>query len=191
MTRLTLRCVIVRRRLDLQTSILRIFTTALDLFWGVIERYQITTPTLRGWWFLHFLQLLCHKNAPNQLFMFWTHKTTQMTTKKFSKILRFFDFFLSIFLKIMFKNNVCVNLTTKTSKYRVEVSQLSLQCFSSFLLSLLSKNRSTFFFGNFFTWPWKIHIFCLGSKLKKRLLRSFYLFRATLCKNLSEFWNLT
>jgi hypothetical protein len=22
---------------------------------------------LRGWWFLHFLQLLCHKNAPNRL----------------------------------------------------------------------------------------------------------------------------
>jgi hypothetical protein len=36
---------IVRRRLDLQTSIFRFFTTALELFWGVIERYQKATPT--------------------------------------------------------------------------------------------------------------------------------------------------
>jgi hypothetical protein len=37
--------------------------------------------TLRVSLLLHFLQLLCHKNAPNQLFMLWTHRTTQMTTK--------------------------------------------------------------------------------------------------------------
>jgi hypothetical protein len=34
---------IVRRRLDLQTSFLRFFTTALELFWGMIERYQKAT----------------------------------------------------------------------------------------------------------------------------------------------------
>ena len=114
---------------------------------------------------LHFLQLLCHKNAPNQLFMFWTHKTTQMTTKKFSKILRFFDFFLSIFLKIMFKNNVCVNLTTKTSKYRVDVSQLSLQCFPSFLLSLLSKKSKHIFFRKFFHVTLKNSYFLFGVEI--------------------------
>ena len=116
---------------------------------------------------LHFLQLLCHKNAPNQLFMFWTHKTTQMTTKKISKILRFFDFFLSIFLKIMFKNNVCVNLTTKTSKYRVDVSQLSLQCFPSFLLSLLSKKSKHIFFRKFFHVTFKNSYFEFGVKIEK------------------------
>ena len=116
---------------------------------------------------LHFLQLLCHKNAPNQLFMFWTHKTTQMTTKKFSKILRFFDFFLSIFLKIMFKNNVCVNLTTKTSKYRVDVSQLSLQCFLSFLLSLLSKKLKHICFQKFFHVTLKNSYFEFGVKIAK------------------------
>ena len=44
-TILSLRCVIVRRRIVLQTSILRFFTTALELFWDVIERYQKPTPT--------------------------------------------------------------------------------------------------------------------------------------------------
>ena len=141
---------------------------------------------------LHFMQLLCHKNAPNQLFMFWTHKTTQMTTKKFSKILRFFDFFLSIFLKIMFKNNVCVNLTTKTSKYRVDVSQLSLQCFLSFLLSLLSKKSKHIFFRKFFHVTLKNSYFLFWVEIwQKRPKESFCLFRASFCKNLSKFWNLT
>jgi hypothetical protein len=31
-------------------SILRFFTTALELFWGGIERYQITTPYNRVLW---------------------------------------------------------------------------------------------------------------------------------------------
>ena len=43
-----------------------------------------------------------------------------------------------------------------------------LQYFLSFLLSLFWKNQSTFYSGNFFTWPWKIHILSLGSKLKKK-----------------------
>jgi hypothetical protein len=113
------------------------------------------------------MQILCHKNAPNQLFMFWTHKTTQMTTKNFSKILRFFDFFLSIFLKIMFKNNVCVNLTTKTPKYRVDVSQLSLQCFPSFLLGLLSKKSKYIFFRKFFHVTFKNSYFEFWVKIEK------------------------
>ena len=57
----------------------------------------------------------------------------------------FFRFFLRIFFKMKFKNNVCFNLTTKTPKYHLDVSQLSDQCFSSFLLSLLTKKRSIFF----------------------------------------------
>ena len=53
--------------------------------------------------------------------------------------------------------NVCFNLTTKTSKHQLDVSQLSDQCFSSFLLSLLTKNRSTFFL--IFSWVLKKIIF--------------------------------
>ena len=114
-------------------------------------------PYLRVSRLLHFMQLLCHKNAPNQLFMFWTHKTTQMTTKKFSKILRFFDFFLSIFLKIMFKNNVCGNLTTKTPKYRIDLSQISLQCSPGFRSNLLSKKSKPIIFRKFFQMTSKYH----------------------------------
>jgi hypothetical protein len=40
-----------------------------------------------------------------------------------------------------FKNNVSFNRTTKTSKYHLDVRQLSDQCFSS----LLTKNQSSFF----------------------------------------------
>ena len=133
-------------------------------FWTSSENLS---PSLRVSRLLHFMQLLCHKNAPHQLFMFWTHKTTQMTTKKISKILRFFDFFLSIFLKIMFKNDVCVNLTTKTSKYRVDVSQLSLQCFLSFLLSLLSKKSKHIFFRKFFHVTLKNSYFEFGVEIAK------------------------
>jgi hypothetical protein len=127
--------------------------------------------------FLHFLQLLCHTNAPNQLFMFSTHKTTQMTTKIFRIFCVFSIFFfrkyLSIFLKIMFKNNVCVNLTTKTSKYRVDVSQLSLQCFPSFLSILPSKKSKHIFFRKFFHVTLKNSY--LGSKLQKNAAVKFLL----------------
>jgi hypothetical protein len=143
---------------------------------------------LRVWWFLHFLQLLRHKNAPKQLLMFRTHETTQMTTKKFSKFLSF----SIIFLKNMLKNNVCVNLTTNTSKYRVDVSQLSLQCFVSFLLRLLSKKSKHIFFRKFFHVTLKNSYFLFWVEIwQKRPSESFCLFRASFCKNLSKFWNLT
>ena len=54
------------------------------------------------------------------------------------------------FFRIKSLNNVCLNLTTKTSKYRLDVSQLSHQCFTGFFLSLLSKKSKHFFFRNFF-----------------------------------------
>jgi hypothetical protein len=52
---------------------------------------------------------------------------------------------LSIFSKMKVKFNVCSNLTTQTSKYRLDVSQLSHQCFTGFPLSLLSKKSKHFF----------------------------------------------
>jgi hypothetical protein len=60
--------------------------------------------------------------------------------QKILKFSRFFDF-----LKMKFKNNACFNLTTKTSKYHLDVSQLSGQCFRGFLLSLLSKKSKDSF----------------------------------------------
>jgi hypothetical protein len=74
----------------------------------------------------------------------------------------------------MFKNNVCVNLTTQTSKYRVDVSQLSLQCFPSFLLSLISKNQSKFFFEIFFHVTLKNSYFEFGIEIKQK--RSYEVF---------------
>jgi hypothetical protein len=76
-------------------------------------------------------------------------------------------------------------LTTKTSKYRLDVSQLSLQCYPSFLLSLLSKKSRHIFseiFGKFIFFVW-------GRNLTKTFLQSFCLFRASFCQQLfSEFW---
>jgi hypothetical protein len=84
---------------------------------------------------------------------------TKCTTEQIIKILflkfsLFFDFF-----KIKFKNEVCSNLTTQTSKFHFDFSKLSNQWFRGFLLSLLSK-ISKHFFRNF----------CLGS-LKKSYLK--------------------
>jgi hypothetical protein len=59
----------------------------------------IKTRCLRVSRFLHFLQLLCHKNAPNQSLMFKKHKTTQIRTKK---IWNFWIF--SIFSEYFFQN---------------------------------------------------------------------------------------
>jgi hypothetical protein len=73
--------------------------------------------------------------------------------KNFPKFLRFFDFFPRIFFKMKFKNNVCLNLTTRTLKYHLDVSQLSDQCFRSFLLSLLTKKSKHFLFENFLVGP--------------------------------------
>ena len=46
------------------------FLAFVDLKFTAMEKNGEKLEDLRVWWFLHFLQLLCHKNAPNQLFMF-------------------------------------------------------------------------------------------------------------------------
>jgi hypothetical protein len=97
--------------------------------------------------------------------------------KHFSKFPRFFDFFLSIFFKMNFKNYICYNLTTKTSKYHLDLIQLSDQCFRGFPLSLLLKKSK--------------HIY-LGSKFEKKTFqRSFLLICASVSWNLGGFQNIT
>jgi hypothetical protein len=49
-----------------------------------------------------------------------------------------FSKFSHIFSKMKLKNNVSLNLTTNTSKYHLDVSQLFDQGFTGFLLSLFS-----------------------------------------------------
>jgi hypothetical protein len=82
---------------------------------------------------------------------------------------KIFDFILSIFFKMKFKNNVCFNLTPKTSKYHLDVSQLSDQCLNSFLLRLLTKKSKHFFFRKFSRGSLKNHISNLRSKSQKVL----------------------
>jgi hypothetical protein len=48
---------------------------------------------------LQFMQLLWQKNAPNQSFMFWKHKTTQIRTET---IRNFFEFSSKLSIKITF-----------------------------------------------------------------------------------------
>jgi hypothetical protein len=48
-----------------------------------------------------FSAVVCHKNAPNQSFMFSKHKNSNKNQNFFLIFLRFFDFFPSNFLKIM------------------------------------------------------------------------------------------
>ena len=64
-----------------------------------------------------------------------------------------------------FKNNVCFNLTTQTSKYHFGVRQFSDQCFSHFLLSLLTKKSKHFFFENFLVILSEFHDFWSHSDL--------------------------
>ena len=109
----------------------------------------------------------------------------------YSKFSRFFDFFLSIFSELTQKILFVEIWPKKLQDIGLTWANFMFSVSLAFVWAYFRKNQSTFFFGNFFTWPWKIHNLSLGSKLKKRLLRSFYLFRATVCKNLSEFWNLT
>jgi hypothetical protein len=90
-------------------------------------------------------------------------------------------FFLSIFQKMKLKNNVCLNLTTQTSKYRLDVSQLSHQCFTGFLLSLLSKKSKHFFF-NFFENDQKIIFRVLAGNCKKIRLNLLQMFWGILDK---------
>jgi hypothetical protein len=93
------------------------------------------------------------KNAPD-----WYGVIIKCTKNQIIKFSHFFDFFLSIFWKMKLKKNVCSNLTTKTSEYRLDVSQLSHQCFTSFLLSLLSKKSKHFYFEFFLENDQKNHI---------------------------------
>jgi hypothetical protein len=79
----------------------------------------------------------------------WLKKV--LTTKSAITISKIFRFFLSIVLKIKFKNNVCFNLTTDTSKYHLDISPLSNKFFTGFLLSLLSKKSKPNFFPEFFS----------------------------------------
>ena len=89
--------------------------------------------------------------------------------KSSKKISRFFDFFLSIFFRIKSKNIVCLDLPTKTSKYRLDVSQLYVQCFTGFRLSQLSKNRSRCFFEILLIFFRKIIFSSLHRNLGKNL----------------------
>jgi hypothetical protein len=134
---------------------------------------------------LHFLQFLCHKNARINFLCSERIKQPKWQQKKILDNSEFFDFFHSIFCKIMFKNNVCVNLTTKTSKYRVEVSQLSLQCFLSFLFGLLLKKSKHIFCRKLFPVTLKNSYFEFGVEIaKKRLCKVSICFKLAFAK----FW---
>ena len=89
-----------------------------------------------------FSAVIMSLNAPNRSFMF---KNKKIRKKNFELFCVFNEYFPSIFLKIMLKNKVCVNLISKTRKYRVDVSQLCLQCYPGFLLSLLLKKSKHIF----------------------------------------------
>ena len=88
------------------------------------------------------------------------------------------------------KNNVCSNLTTKTSKYRLEESQLSHQCFISSLLSLLSKKSKHFFSGFFWKMTKKIIFRVSAVNCKKACDLLLQMFWGVLDKNLSHFPNI-
>jgi hypothetical protein len=72
---------------------------------------------------------------------------------------------------MMFKNKVCLNLTTQTSKYRLDV------------LCPYSQRQSVFHLSGFY-WPF-------SSKCKKALLNLLYMFWGELDINLSHFLNIT
>jgi hypothetical protein len=84
-----------------------------------------------------------------------------------------------------------MNLTTKTLKYRVHVSQLSLQCFPSFFLSLLSEKIKAHFFRKFFHVTLKNSYFEFGVEIRKKtrvkILFGFITYRQKrLCKVLNS-----
>ena len=112
-------------------------------------QYIIYRDALRGYWSLVLWGIWVFENGSN-LFGMITKCTTDQIIKKNSKFLCFFDFFLSIFFKMKFKNNVCFNLTTKTWKFHLDVSQFSDQCFCGFLLIILSKKSKHIFFLKLF-----------------------------------------
>ena len=82
------------------------------------------------------------KNAQN-----WYEVKTKCTI---DQIIKKKSFFLSVIFKMKFKNNVCFNSTSKTLKYHLNVSQLSDQCYSGFLLSIPTKKSKHFFFVEIF-----------------------------------------
>jgi hypothetical protein len=79
----------------------------------------------------------------------------------------------------MFKNNVCVNLTTQTSKYRVDVSQLSLQLLQLSFEPTFEKIEAHFFSEIVSRDLEKLIFFVWGRNLTKTHLQSFGLLRAS------------
>jgi hypothetical protein len=66
--------------------------------------------------------------------MTWGDNKVNYRRNHQKKCSKFLSFFLSIFFKMNSKNYVRFNLTTKTSKYHLDVNQLSDQCFSGLLI---------------------------------------------------------
>ena len=100
------------------------------------------------------------------LFVTWLYckSCLKMPFIPMGTLLKFLRFFYYVF-KMKFKNNVCFNLTTKTSKYHLEVSQFSDQCFCGFLLILLSKKSKHIFFRKFFHVTFKNLYFEFGVEI--------------------------
>ena len=102
--------------------------------------------------------------------------TNPFIKKKFIEI---YAFFLEIYAFFDFlEKNVCLNFTTQTSKYRLDVSQLSHQCFTGVLLNLLSKKSKHFFFEidqknhiSSFSWKFQIRSWESLDNENKRLLK--------------------
>jgi hypothetical protein len=94
-----------------------------NIFWNIFE--QIKGVLVAG--FMRTLGLWkCSK-------LIWGDKKEYYRPNYQRKILNFlcfFDFFLNIFFKRKFKNNVLFNLTTKTTKYHLGVSQFFSEIFS-------------------------------------------------------------
>jgi hypothetical protein len=104
--------------------------------------------------------------------------------KNLWKFPHFFDFFLSIFSKMKF--NVCSNLTTKTSIYRLDVSQLSHFFFGNFLENDQKNQISSF------SWKLHKHVFSLTKSLTNVLENTWYKFEP-FCKYIlggDRFWSL-
>ena len=115
------------------------------------------------------------------------------SSKKFG-ISRFFDFSQINLFRIKLKNIVCSNLTTKTSKYRLDVSSLFVECFTYFFWAYLRKYCRTFFsklFQFFFEIFRKIIFSSLHWNLGKTQVQFFEMQIGVLKKKLVLFWNLT
>jgi hypothetical protein len=89
---------------------------------------------------LFLWRLRGYQSAPNCFGMSTKCISDQIHKKKFLFFSKYF------FFRIESKNIVCLDLTTETSKYRLDISQLHVQCSTGFLLSLLSKKSEHIFF---------------------------------------------